>query len=124
MSTRTPLSRVEGLGASHSGVGHFWRQRVTAAALVPLVIWFAWIALTLVGADRETALGFLRAPFNAILMGLSIVIAAIHVSLGIQVVIEDYVHHEGQKVILLVLNQFFAWIVAAAGLFALIKIAL
>ena len=124
MSTRTPLSRVEGLGAAHSGVGHFWRQRVTAVALAPLAIWFAVIALSLIGADRDTAVAFLRMPFNAVPLGLFIVIGAIHMALGVQVVIEDYIHHEGRKIALLVLNQFFAWIVAAASLFSLVKIAL
>jgi succinate dehydrogenase / fumarate reductase membrane anchor subunit len=124
VSTRTPLARVEGLGAAHSGTGHFWRQRVTAVALVPLSVWFAWTALSLIGADRETAVAFLRLPINAVPMGLFIVIAAIHMALGIQVVIEDYIHHEGRKLALLVLNQFFAWVVAAVSIFALVRIAL
>ncbi len=124
MNTRTPLARVEGLGAAHSGVGHFWRQRVTAAALVPLAIWFACSALALIGAERSAAVAFLKVPFNAVMMALFIVAAAIHMSLGVQVVIEDYIHREGGKIALLVLNQFFAWIVAAAALFALIKIVL
>jgi succinate dehydrogenase / fumarate reductase membrane anchor subunit len=124
MNSRTPLARVEGLGAAHAGTGHFWRQRVTAVALVPLALWFAWTALSLIGADRDTAVAFLKLPVNAVPMGLFIVIAAIHMALGIQVVIEDYIQHEGRKLLLLVLNQFFAWIVAAASLFALVRIAL
>jgi len=124
MNTRTPLSRVEGLGAAHSGVGHFVRQRVTAVALVPLALWFVWVALSLIGADRETAVAFLKMPINAVPMGLFVVISSIHMALGVQVVIEDYIHHEDRKIVLLVLNQFFAWIVAAASLFALVKIAL
>ncbi len=124
MSSRTPLARVEGLGAAHSGVGHFWRQRVTAVALVPLTVWFVWAAVSLIGADRDTAVAFLKEPVNAVPMGLFVVICAIHMALGIQVVIEDYIQHEGHKIALLVLNQFFAWIVAAASLFALVKIAL
>jgi succinate dehydrogenase / fumarate reductase membrane anchor subunit len=124
MTTRTPLSQVEGLGASRSGTSHFWRQRITAVALVPLAIWFVWFALTLIGTDRDAALMFLRMPANAVLMGLFIVIAAIHMTLGLQMVIEDYVHSEGQKIALLVLNQFFAWLVAAASLYALVRIAL
>jgi succinate dehydrogenase / fumarate reductase membrane anchor subunit len=124
VNTRTPLSRVEGLGAAHSGVGHFWRQRVTAVALAPLAVWFACVALSLIGADRDAAVAFLRMPVNAVPLGLFVVIAAIHMALGVQVVIEDYIHHEGRKIVLLVLNQFFAWIVTAASLFALVKIAL
>jgi succinate dehydrogenase / fumarate reductase membrane anchor subunit len=124
MSTRTPLARVEGLGAAHAGTGHFWRQRVTAVALAPLSVWFAWTALSLIGANREAAMAFLKLPINAVPMGLFIVIAAIHMALGVQVVIEDYIQHEGRKILLLVLNQFFAWIVAAASIFALVRIAL
>jgi succinate dehydrogenase / fumarate reductase membrane anchor subunit len=124
MNTRTPLSRVEGLGAARSGTSHFWRQRVTAVALIPLAVWFVWSALSLVGANRDAALAFLRMPVNAVFMGLFIVIAAIHMMLGVQMVIEDYVHHEGQKITLLVINQFFAWIVAAVSLYALVRIAL
>ena len=124
MSTRTPLARVEGLGAAHSGAGHFWRQRVTAAALVPLAIWFVCSALALIGGDRSGAVAFLKEPFHAVMMALFIIAACIHMSLGVQVVIEDYIHRESSKIVLLVLNQFFAWIVAATALFALIKIVL
>ncbi|MGD0193100.1 MAG: succinate dehydrogenase, hydrophobic membrane anchor protein [Rhizomicrobium sp.] len=124
MTTRTPLSQVEGLGASRTGTSHFWRQRITAMALIPLTIWFVWSVLTLIGADRDTALAFLKMPANAVLMGLFIVITAIHMTLGLQMVIEDYVHGEGQKIVLLVLNQFFAWLVAAATIYALVRIAL
>jgi succinate dehydrogenase / fumarate reductase membrane anchor subunit len=123
VSTRTPRSRVDGLGAAHSGVGHFWRQRVTAAALVPLALWFAWASVAMIGADRDTALAFLRMPINAVLMGLFIVVATIHMVLGVQVVIEDYIHNEGRKIALLLANQFFAAIVVAASLYALVKIA-
>lgn len=124
MSTRTPLSRAQGLGAAHSGVGHFWRQRVTAAALVPLSLWFVWSALSMIGHDRDSAVAFLKMPVNAVLMGLFLVIVAIHMVLGIRVVIEDYVYKEGQKIALLLLNQLFAWVVAAVALYALIKIAI
>jgi succinate dehydrogenase / fumarate reductase membrane anchor subunit len=124
MSARSPLARVEGLGAAHSGTGHFWRQRVTAVALVPLTIWFVFTALTLIGADRDAAQTFLKMPVNAVLMALFILAALTHMQLGLQVVIEDYIHHEGRKIALLLLNQFFAWTMAAACLFALVKIAL
>ena len=123
MNTRTSLSVVEGSGAAHAGTAHFWRQRVTAAALALLSIWFAWAVLSHIGADRDSALAFLRMPVNAILMGLFVVVAAIHMALGIQVVIEDYIQREGSKIALLLLNQFFAWVVAAASLYALAKIA-
>jgi succinate dehydrogenase / fumarate reductase, membrane anchor subunit len=123
MSTRTPLARVEGLGAAHSGTGHFYRQRVTAVALVPLAIWFAVAAFGLIGADRDTALAFLQFPVNSILMALFVVVALVHMTLGLQVIIEDYVHSEGPKLMLLLANKAFAWLVGAACIFALVKIA-
>ncbi|HEY2444490.1 MAG TPA: succinate dehydrogenase, hydrophobic membrane anchor protein [Rhizomicrobium sp.] len=124
MSIRTPLARVEGLGAAHSGTQHFWRQRVSAVALIPLSIWFVISALSLIGAARHEAVTFLGMPVNAVLMALFVIAALHHMMLGVQVVIEDYVHGEAARIALLVLNQFFAWLVGAASLFALVKIAL
>jgi succinate dehydrogenase / fumarate reductase membrane anchor subunit len=128
MSLDTPLHRVQGLGPSHSGVKHFWRQRVTAAALVPLSIWFAWAALGLVGASEAQTLGFLTRsafgmPVNAILIGALILIALYHMVLGLQVVIDDYVHGEGAKIALMLFIRAAAFAVGAATLFALIRIA-
>lgn len=124
MSYITPRARVEGLGAAHSGTAHFWQQRMSAVALIPLAIWFAWSALYLVGAQYDTAIDFLRQPINAMLMILFILAALYHMTLGVQVVIEDYIEHEGRKLALLMLNRFFAWGVGAACLFAVIKIAI
>ena len=124
MSAQTPIARVEGLGAAHSGTSHFWRQRVSAVALVPLTIWFVCTALALIGANRHEAIAFLSVPVNAVFMALFVIAALHHMVLGVQVVIEDYVHHEGSKIVLVVLNQFFAWLVGAACVFALVKIAL
>ena len=123
MSVQTPLARVEGMGSAHSGTGHFWRQRVSAVALIPLSIWFIFDALSLIGADRGEAVAFLARPANAIAMVLFTIAALHHMVLGVQMVIEDYVHSEGPKIVLLVLNQFFAWLVGAASLFALVRIA-
>ena len=122
-NTRTPLSRVEGLGASHGGVTHFWRERITGAALVPLSGWFAWVALSEIGAERSDVLALLRMPANAILMVLFVIISAIHMTLGIQMVIEDYIEHDGRKILLLVLNQAFAIGVAAGAIYAITRIA-
>lgn len=124
MSAQTPLARVEGLGAAHSGTGHFWRQRASAVALIPLAAWFAYDALLLIGADRSEAISFLARPANAIAMALFVIAALHHMAIGVQVVIEDYVHGEGARIALVLLNQFFAWLVGAACLFALIKIVL
>lgn len=128
MTMETPLHRIQGLGSSHSGVRHFWRQRVTAIALIPLSIWFAWSVLGLVGAREVQALTFLTLsplgiPLNAILMGIFIVILLYHMVLGLQVVIDDYVHSEGGKIFLMLLMRAFALAVGATSLFALLRIA-
>jgi succinate dehydrogenase / fumarate reductase membrane anchor subunit len=128
MTMETPLHRVQGLGASHSGVRHFWRQRMTAAALVPLAIWFAWAVLGLAGGSEAQVLGYLTRsafglPLNAILMGAFIVIALYHMVLGLQVIIDDYVHSDGGKIFLMLLMRAFALAVAAVSLFALFRIA-
>ena len=128
MTMETPLHRVQGLGSSHSGVRHFWRQRMTAAALIPLSVWFAWSMLGLAGASEVQALTFLTLspvgiPLNAILMGIFIVILLYHMVLGLQVVIDDYVHSEGAKIFLMLLMRAFALAVGATSLFALLRIA-
>ncbi|HUO89515.1 MAG TPA: succinate dehydrogenase, hydrophobic membrane anchor protein [Rhizomicrobium sp.] len=123
MSLETPLHKVEGLGASHSGVTHFWRQRVSAAALVPLGLWFAVSVLGLVGAHEAATLSFLSQPVNAILMAAFVVILLYHMALGLQVVIDDYIHSSGQKVFLMLLMRGFAIAVGATCLFALLRIA-
>jgi len=128
MTMETPLHRIQGLGSSHSGVRHFWRQRMTAAALVPLSIWFAWAALGLAGGSEVQFLTFLTlsplgVPLNAILMGIFIVILLYHMVLGLQVVIDDYVHSEGGKIFLMLLMRAFALVVGATSLFALLRVA-
>ena len=124
MKYRSAIARVEGLGSAHQGTSHFWQQRVSAVALVPLSIWFTVVALKLVNADYTATLAFLRAPVNAILMILFAVTLLYHMALGIQVVIEDYVHSEGQKLALLMLNRFFAWGVGTICLFSIFRIAI
>jgi succinate dehydrogenase / fumarate reductase membrane anchor subunit len=120
---RTPLGRVEGLGAARTGTSHFWQQRVTAVALVPLSIWFVGSALAYVGAEQGAVAAFFAEPAEAILMFLFIVASVHHMSLGLQVIIEDYVHKEGAKVTLLVLNRFACWVIGAAAGFALLRLA-
>ena len=123
MSLETPLHKVEGLGSSHSGVTHFWRQRVTAAALVPLTIWFGVSAFGLIGANSAAAAGFLQHPLNAILMAAFVVIALYHMTLGLQVVIDDYVYVNWQKISLMLLIRAFGIAVGATSLFAILRIA-
>jgi succinate dehydrogenase / fumarate reductase membrane anchor subunit len=123
MSLETPLHKVQGMGSAHSGVSHFWRQRVTAAALIPLTIWFGISLLGLVGAHEAATLAFLSQPLNAILMAAFVVILLFHMALGLQVIIEDYVHGNGPKLFLLLLVRVFAIAVGATSIFALLRIA-
>jgi len=120
---RTPLSRIEGLGSAKSGTAHFWQQRVTAVALVPLSVWFVASALAYVGAEQGAVAAFFAEPAEAILMFLFIVAAIHHMSLGLQVIIEDYIHQEGMKLTLLILNRFGCWGIGATAGFALLKLA-
>ena len=121
---RSPLGQIEGLGSAKAGTTHFMHQRMTAAALVPLSIWFVLTALGLVGADRETAAAFLGQPVNAVLMFLFVAAALYHMTIGLQVIIEDYVHQEGAKIALIILNRFAAFALGATASLALVKLAL
>src|SRR3569623_2362747 len=128
MTMETPLHRVEGLGSAHSGVKHFWRERMTAAALVPLSIWFAWAVLGLVGAREVDVLAVLTQspigiPLNAILMGAFILIMVYHMTLGLQVDIDDYVHGKWGKLSHMFLTRAAALAVAVVSIFALFRIA-
>jgi succinate dehydrogenase / fumarate reductase membrane anchor subunit len=122
-SMQTPLHRVQGLGASHSGTGHFWRERVTSVALVPLTLWFGYAMLGLAGATEVAAIGFLAHPWNTLLMAAFAVISLYHMSLGLQVVIDDYVHTPGMKIFLMLLVRLVAIGTGSTCLFALIRIA-
>ena len=120
---RSPLGRVMGLGSAKEGVGHWWAQRLTAVALIPLLLWFVIEVIRLTGAPRAVVVAWLHGPFAAITTLLMLVAVFYHMALGIQVVIEDYVHSEWSKITLLVLNKFFCAILAAAGIFAVLRIA-
>lgn len=121
-SMRTPLGRVRGLGSAKSGTGHFWLQRVTAVANVVLTVIFLGVVIALVGKPYPAALAILSRPLVAILMLLFVVSGAVHMRLGMQVVIEDYVHGEGLKILAVMANTFFAIAIGAACAFALLKI--
>jgi succinate dehydrogenase / fumarate reductase membrane anchor subunit len=123
MSLETPLHKVRGMGSAHSGVTHFWRQRVTAAALVPLSLWFGISVLGLVGAHEAATLAFLSQPLNAILMAAFVMVLLYHMLLGLQVVIDDYVQSDGQKVFLMLLVRGLSIAAAATAIFALLRIA-
>ena len=122
-SLQTPLHKVQGLGASHSGTGHFWRQRITALALVPLGLWFTFAIMGLIGTNEVAVLSFLAHPWNALLMAAFAATLLYHMSLGLQVVVDDYVHGTGMRLFLLLLIRF-VWIATTVTcIFALIRIA-
>lgn len=123
MSLKTPLNRVRGLGSAREGVTHFWQQRVTAVALVPLSIWFLIVVVSLTHADYETAVETLKRPVIAIPMLLLLLSGFYHMKLGLQVVIEDWIDGDGMKIALLLLNTFFAYAIGLACVFSVLKIA-
>jgi succinate dehydrogenase / fumarate reductase membrane anchor subunit len=120
---QTPLHRVKGLGSSHSGTGHFWHERVTSVALIPLTLWFGYAVLGLVNASQVAAISFLAHPVNAILMAAFAIITLYHIKLGLQVIIDDYVHKPGSRIFLLLLVRFAVIATGSACIFALLRIA-
>jgi succinate dehydrogenase / fumarate reductase membrane anchor subunit len=121
-SIRTPLSRVRGLGASHSGTGDFWRQRLTAVAMVLLILPVIVIVMMLLGSNQAGAKVTLGSPVVAIIMLLFIVASVWHMKIGMQVVIEDYVHSEMVKLAAIIANNFFCLVVALASIYAILKL--
>ena len=123
MNMRTPLKKVRHLGSAKEGTDHFWRQRLTAVANLIMVPLFAWLILSLVGADHATVRATLSNPLIALFMLLFLIAGLVHMRLGMQVIIEDYVNGEGSKIALLMLNTFFTVVVGAACIFAVLKLA-
>jgi len=122
MTMRTPLKEVRRLGSAKEGADHFWMQRLTGAANLFLAIFAIGLTVSLVGADYADVAATIAHPLVALPLILFLVSAAIHMRLGMQVIIEDYVHGEGTKIVLLMLNTFFAISVAAAGALAILKL--
>ena len=119
---RTPLARVRGLGSAKTGTAHFWHQRLTAVANVPLTIAFVVIVVALLGRNHAAAQQILATPLVAIVMLLFIGSITYHMRIGMQVIIEDYVHEETAKLALIMLNTFFAVAVALASAYAIFKL--
>jgi len=122
MTQRTPLARVRGLGSAREGTDHFWKQRMTAVSNLILVCFLIWLLVRLAGADYATVKHTLARPQNAIPLLLLVLSGVVHMRLGMQTIIEDYVHSEGRKVVALMLNSFFAILVGLTSAFAVLKL--
>lgn len=122
MDMRTPYAKVTGRGATGDGTSHFWRQRLTGLANVPLTLFLVWLVTQLAGADRAEMIGLVSNPIVAGLLVLTIVSVCWHMALGLAVVIEDYIHSEGLKIVLIIGNKFFAFGVAGLTIVAVLKL--
>jgi succinate dehydrogenase / fumarate reductase membrane anchor subunit len=119
---RTPLARVRGAGSARSGTGHFWYQRLTAVANIPLTIAAVIILILLLGRNQAAAAQILGSPAVAIIMLLFVASTVIHMRIGMQVIIEDYVHDESAKLTLLMANTFFTIAVGLASIYGILKL--
>jgi succinate dehydrogenase membrane anchor subunit len=120
---RTPLAKVRGLGSAREGTGHFWRQRLTAIANIPLTLFFVGFLIALNGAGYAEVRAALANPFVGLMLALVLISGLIHMRLGMQVIIEDYITSEGLKLATIALNTFFTVAVGVASIFALLKLA-
>ncbi|MCG5240123.1 succinate dehydrogenase, hydrophobic membrane anchor protein [Azospirillum doebereinerae] len=119
---RSPLAHVRGLGSAKHGTEHWWGQRLTAIALVPLTVWFVFGVIRHLGADHAAFLAWMKSPFSALMMILTAAVTFHHAQSGLQVVIEDYIHVEWQKLALLIAVKFLSFALAAACVLAVVKI--
>ena len=122
VSMRTPLARAKGLGASGHGVEHWWLHRMTAVSNIPLIIAFVIIVVALTGRSHAQAVAFVSHPVVAILLVLCLISVTNHMRLGMQIVIEDYVHDKGLKIAAVMANNFFTVVIAVICLFSVLKI--
>lgn len=122
-SMRTPLGRVRNLGASHSGTTDFWRQRITAVAMILLMVPVVVIVLMMQGRNHAAAAQILGSPLIAIILLLFIAASVWHMKIGMQVILEDYVHNEKVKLVAIMANNFFCVVVALASAYAILKLA-
>jgi succinate dehydrogenase / fumarate reductase membrane anchor subunit len=121
MSMRTPLGRVLGLGSAKAGTEHWWMERVSSIALVPLTVFLVVFVITHLGATRAELVASISNPFVAILLSLTMIVTLWHMRLGLQVVIEDYVHAPVAKFSALLFNTFLTAVLGVAALYAILK---
>lgn len=124
MTMINPLAKVRGLGSAKDGTHHWIAQRMTAVALVPLTLWFVISLIGLIGGDLATIKSWLASPFNAVLMILTLIAGFHHAQLGLQVVIEDYIHGHGAKIAALWIAKGAAFFFGAAAVFSVVKLAI
>jgi len=124
MTLRSPLARVLGQGSAKEGVHHWWMQRLTSVALVPLTVWFVVSLLSLPSLDHATVSAWIGQLWTAVFLILLVLTGAWHSQLGARVVVEDYVHESGARTLVLTLITFFHVVVAVAGVLAILKVAL
>jgi succinate dehydrogenase / fumarate reductase, membrane anchor subunit len=119
---RTPLGQAQGLGSAKEGVGHWWAQRLTSVALIPLVLWLAFSLACLPGMSYIEFRGWLNSPITATLLVLFLIALFYHLQLGLQVILEDYVHSGWLKLLSLVLVNFTCWLLGVAAVLSVIKL--
>ncbi|MCK5917891.1 MAG: succinate dehydrogenase, hydrophobic membrane anchor protein [Cocleimonas sp.] len=121
---RSPLAKVKGLGKSPDATHHFWVQRLTSLALIPLVLWFCFSIALLPEASHSAVIAWLQSPFNAVMIILVILISFHHAQLGLQVIIEDYIAHHGYRLATLLIIKFTSYFMMVLGVYSVIKITL
>jgi len=123
MSLRSPMGRVLGLGSAKDGTAHWWAQRVSAAALIPLTVWFMWSMLALPALDYGTVSAWLKMPSSSLLAVLLVAVLGYHSYLGTSVIVEDYVNSAGMKLFYLLSLRFLYVLVGGAGILAILRVA-
>ncbi|WP_259780888.1 succinate dehydrogenase, hydrophobic membrane anchor protein [Aestuariispira ectoiniformans] len=123
MSLKTPLAKARGLGSAKEGVHHWWVQRISGAALVPLTLWFVFAVATMTGSDHAAVAAWAATPVNTVLLVLLVATTFHHAHLGLQVVIEDYVHNGFWKLVLLVGIKWLSALIGVAAIIAVLKVA-
>ncbi len=121
MSMRTDLAKVRGLGSAKSGTEHFWKQRLTAVSNIPLMIFLVWFVVSHVGSNRADLIASIKNPLITIALLLAFASFLYHMRIGLQVVIEDYVHSHATKLVALLANTFFAVILFVTAAYAILK---